>query len=95
MPELDLMFAVPNGGHRHVLTAVKLKAEGVKSGVPDICLPVARKGYGSLFVEMKKEGGRLRDSQKKWLEELPKHGCKVAVCYSTDEAISVIKEYLN
>lgn len=32
-PELALMFAVPNGGHRHPVVAAKLKAQGVKAGV--------------------------------------------------------------
>jgi hypothetical protein len=37
--ELELMFAIPNGGQRHVVVARKLKDEGVKAGVPDIFLP--------------------------------------------------------
>lgn len=36
---LSLMFAIPNGGMRSKATAAMLRAEGVKSGVPDICLP--------------------------------------------------------
>ena len=39
-PELKLIFAIPNGGNRNIVTAVRLKAEGVKAGVPDLCLPV-------------------------------------------------------
>lgn len=94
-PELDLMFAVPNGARTSIRTAVKLKAEGMKAGVPDICLPVPRKGFGSLFIEMKRKGGRLQDSQKEWATQLIANGNRVAVCYSTDEAISVISDYLN
>ena len=41
-PELALLFAVPNGGRRDKVTAGRLKAEGVKAGVLDIWLPVAR-----------------------------------------------------
>ena len=37
-PELALMYAIPNGGHRHKAVAAGLKAEGVKRGVPDVCL---------------------------------------------------------
>ena len=32
----NLIFAIPNGGQRHKAVAAKLKAEGVKSGVPDL-----------------------------------------------------------
>ena len=39
-PELKMLFAIPNGGHRHVAVAKKLKEEGVKSGVPDLFLAV-------------------------------------------------------
>lgn len=53
-PELQLMFAIPNGGLRHKGTAVRLKAEGAKAGMLDIMLPVARKGCHGLFVELKR-----------------------------------------
>ena len=41
-PQLALIFAIPNGGKRHIGTARKLKAEGVRSGVPDIFLACPR-----------------------------------------------------
>lgn len=41
-PELALMFHIPNGGSRHIVEAKNLKLQGVKAGVPDICLPVPR-----------------------------------------------------
>lgn len=40
-PLLKLLFAIPNGGERDRVTASRLKAEGVKAGVPDLMLPVA------------------------------------------------------
>lgn len=43
-PELGMLYAIPNGGKRAIKTAIVLKAQGVKSGVPDMCLPVARGG---------------------------------------------------
>ena len=36
-PMLKTMFAIPNGGKRGSATAAKLKAEGVKAGVCDVC----------------------------------------------------------
>ena len=41
IPELGLLFAIPNGGFRHWKTAAYLKAEGVKAGIPDLFLAVA------------------------------------------------------
>jgi hypothetical protein len=55
-PELKWMYAIPNGGERGAATAGRLKAEGVKSGVSDICLPIPRKGYHGFYIEMKKPG---------------------------------------
>jgi hypothetical protein len=57
-PELALLHAIPNGGHRHKAVAVRLKAEGVKRGVPDLCLPVPRGGHHGLYLEMKTRQGR-------------------------------------
>ena len=56
-PELWLLYAIPNGGKRAIKTAIALKAQGVKSGVPDMCLPVARGGYHGLYIELKRQKG--------------------------------------
>lgn len=37
LPALQLLFAVPNGARVSIGHARKLKAEGLKAGVPDIC----------------------------------------------------------
>ena len=52
-PELNLLYHVPNGGSRNEIEAANLKRQGVKAGVPDLALPVARKGYHGLYIEMK------------------------------------------
>ena len=44
------IFAIPNGGFRHITTAKKLQREGVKSGVPDLFIPVIRPQYGGMFL---------------------------------------------
>ena len=50
-----LIFAIPNGDHRAITTAKRLKAEGVTAGIPDLFIP-----QWDLWVEMKRrEGGRL------------------------------------
>ena len=63
-PELNLLYHVPNGGSRHKAEAGRLRAEGVKAGVPDLCLPVARGQYHGLYIELKRQrGGRTSDHQ--------------------------------
>lgn len=95
-PELSLMFAVPNGGDRHPAVAAKLKAEGVKAGVPDIFLPVPRNGYHGLFIELKRaKGGRPTIAQKQWIEDLTTQGYRAEICHGAEQAISTILDYLN
>jgi hypothetical protein len=95
IPELALMFAIPNagaGGQRG--QAGKMKAEGVKAGVPDIFLSVARKGYHGLYIEMKMPGNKPTVKQRWWQEYLEEQEYIVEVCYSWPEAKDVIMNYL-
>ena len=94
-PELELMFAVPNGGSRHALEAVNLKRQGVRAGVPDIFLPAGKKGFNGLFIEMKSEKGRVSEHQAWYIQKLREQWYKVEVCYSAESAINAIKQYLS
>lgn len=94
-PELQLMYHIPNGGARDRVTGARLKAQGVKRGVPDICLPVARGGKHGLYIELKRQrGGRVSEDQRMWLDELDKQGYAVAVCRGWQEAAAEIKQYM-
>lgn len=96
LPGVELLFHIPNGGSRGKAEAGRFKAEGVKSGVPDLFLPVARGCCHGLFIEMKRRrGGRLSVAQKLWLEALEKQGYAVAVCRGWDEAAQEIAAYLG
>ena len=92
---LKYMFAIPNGGKRTKATAGRLKAEGVKAGVPDIFLPVPVYPYFGRWIEMKARGGRLQASQDVWLNGLREQGYRTAVCYSAGEASGWITLYLD
>ena len=94
-PELAMLYAVPNGGKRAMSTAKMLKATGVKAGVPDMCLPVARGGYHGLYIELKRiRGGKVSEDKKAWIDALRENGYMAEVCYGCDDAIRRIKEYL-
>ena len=96
MPELQYMYHVPNGGKRDAATAVALKRQGVKAGVPDIMLPAARAGYHGLYIELKRQrGGRKSDHQSEWLDALSAQGYKAALCYGWEQAAGTIIEYLT
>jgi hypothetical protein len=93
--ELDLLFSIPNGGKRNIRTAINLKMEGVKAGVPDIFFPVARKGFHGLFLEMKIKGGKVSDNQKIWHEKLENQFYLVKVVFGFEEAKNTILDYLG
>ena len=94
-PELKMLYAVPNGGHRHVATAIKLKREGVRAGVPDLCLPVARGGSHGLYVEMKCLPNKPTKEQAVWIENLREQGYMSIVCYDWITASEALKAYLG
>ena len=103
-PALKLLFAIPNGGHRHIAVALKLKAEGVKAGVPDIFLPVSRflsrkdryYSYHGLFIEMKRrKGGVVGPSQGEWVEKLKEQGYMCEVANGFEAAKKIIEDYLK
>ena len=94
-PELKLLYHCPNGGTRNKLEAANLKRQGVKAGVPDLFLPIPRSSKHGLFIEMKVGRNKCTDNQKKWIRNLLEQGYEVKVCYSCEEAIQVIKKYLN
>lgn len=93
-PELKLMYHIPNEGKRSKITGARLKAAGLKSGVPDICLPVARGGYIGLYIEMKAGKNKPTENQEKWLYALKGEGYFTAVCYGWEKAKEVIENYL-
>lgn len=95
-PELRLMLHIPNGGYRSKAEAGRFRAAGVKGGVPDILLPVARGGFHGLWIELKrKEGGRVSAGQRGWICELRAQGYRAEVCCGWDAARQVILEYLD
>lgn len=94
-PCLRLMYHVPNGGHRSAAVAGKLKAEGVKAGVPDICLPSARGGYHGLYIELKAGKNKATKEQEEWLSALSEEGYKAVVCRGWVNAAEEIKNYLE
>ena len=95
-PELNLMFHIPNGGKRSKAEAGRFRAEGVKSGVPDICLPVARCGYHGLFIELKRQhGNTTTKNQNTWLADLREQGYATAVAYGWQQAAKIITDYME
>ena len=106
-PELATIFAIPNGEYRPISVAKRLKAEGVRAGVPDLLLPVDRclikddsnecgwGMYNALYIEFKAPGGHLSKAQRIVGHNLAVSGNLVVVVWSSEAAIEVVESYLG
>ena len=95
-PELALLYHVPNEAKRSRREGKEIVAQGLRKGVPDICLPVPRGGYGALYIELKRQqGGRVSEEQRAWIDALNRAGNKAVVCKGFEEARKQIEEYLK
>lgn len=95
MPELELLYHIPNGGSRNKIEAANLKRQGVKAGVPDLCLPVARGPFHGLYIEMKANNNIPTAEQSAWLMQLSKQGYSVAICWGWPQAAETIQKYMK
>ena len=91
LPGVDLLYHIPNENAHHKMR------QGVKSGIPDLHLPVARGGYHGLYVEMKKHDHSNDESpaQKAIRFRLEAEGYRCVVAYGADAAIGAIEQYLR
>lgn len=94
-PELNMLFHVPNGGARDKREGANLKKAGVLAGIPDLILPVARKGFHHLYIEMKVEPNKPTATQVTILKNLKNEQNLAIVCYGAEQAKKVIRWYLD
>ena len=92
-PELELLYHISTEGRRNPRRA---KAEGIKAGVPDLCLPVPRGNNHGAYIEMKRrKGGRITQEQIAWMERLKAQGYAVACCAGWEPAAKFLLDYLK
>ena len=101
-PEACLIYHIPNGGSRGETRAsarragAEMKQAGAKSGVPDLHLPVARRCWHGLYIELKKPdgSGKLSDEQVWFVKKLSEQGYLVGICDNWRDAYELIRMYL-
>lgn len=99
---------IPNGGSRHLLEAVKLKAMGVKPGFPDIMIFVPKMQWSELngnkvgspetlgfgfFVELKVGKNKCSDKQLEVQKMLKDNGWMGTTCWNFEDSIKAIEDY--
>lgn len=99
MPEVaDLIYHVPNGGHRLKKVAADLKNQGVVPGIPDLVLTMARGGYFGLYIEFKATppyDAAISASQHERIRKLNEQGYLAVVCRGHFDAMEQIRAYLR
>lgn len=94
-PELGLIYHVPNEGKRSKAAAAAEKAMGLRAGVSDLCLPVAKLGFHGMYIELKALDGKVSKNQKEFLAAVIKQGYFGCVCWGAEDAIDVICRYVR
>lgn len=96
-----LLFAIPNGGKRHIAVARKMKAEGVRAGVSDYFLAVPRNGFHGLFIELKAgdglgiKKGQLSEAQIQFGQMVREQGYDFTVARGFGNAMGSVQMYLR
>lgn len=94
-PELALLYHIKNETKEGAKQVAVDRSIGVKKGVPDLHLPVARGNYHSLYIEMKDEDGRATEPQRWWGEHLQAQGNMWMVCHGWEAAVHALVWYLQ
>lgn len=85
------VFHIPNGAYG----AKNMTRQGVRAGVPDLMIPVAKGAYHGLFIEMKTKKGKVSEHQRHWLGVLNGQGYLAMVAYGAEEALAIFKKYMK
>lgn len=95
-PVAKHIFAIPNGSHKSPAAAAKFKREGLRPGIPDLFLPVARGEFHGMFIEMKRtKGGITSENQSEVMDALDAQGYFVYLAKGAEKAIGMIEWYLK
>lgn len=93
-----LLIHIPNGGSRkNAFEGWRLKEQGVRAGVSDLLLPVARGGFFGLWIEFKAappNNAVVSDGQREWLAEMEQQGYAGHICLGDAAALAVLTDYM-
>ena len=94
-PILRWMYHPPNGGGRSKATAGRLRAMGVRSGVPDLLCHMESGRWKGFAVEAKSAIGRLSEDQIDWLIMFKQRGYLVGLFRTIDEFSTYLQCYVT
>lgn len=83
----------PNEGRRGYIAQADVKAMGVMAGWPD--LELIRKDGQTLFIELKRPGGRMSDDQRAVHAALAEYGHVVQVVDRFNDFVDLVKPWVR
>lgn len=96
-----LLVAIPNqgrgGGWRQARRGAYMKAEGVRAGMPDLCLFIPVNQYHGLAIELKapSKTARVYPAQNEMMGLLSDQGYLALVAWGWEDAMKQILLYLD
>ena len=95
----DYLYHVPLGGKRNAKEAARMKGQGVRSGVHDYHLPVARGCYHGLWIELKPDVKGYYPTptkdQLEWRDKMRDQGYAAFIIKGWENAIAVMLMYID
>ena len=95
----DLLIHIPNGGSRkNAFEGWRMKQQGVRAGVSDLFLPVARGRYFGLWLEFKAappNNAVVSNSQQVWVDLMREQSYQAEICLGVAAALEVLDAYLR
>lgn len=94
-PLYSLIYSVKNEGKRSWFYGTQLVRSGLRSGIPDVCIPIPTRDYGAAYLEFKTLDGQVSPMQKVWLSKLKRVSNYVGVVKGLDHAKEVTESYMD
>lgn len=102
IPDLASIYAIPNGSNKSKTERWLHQVTGLQPGVPDLHIPVARKGFHSFYIEVKRwqvyekeKNHGCSEQHMQWIDRLRKLSNRVEVMWSVSGIIKNIRDYLK
>jgi len=86
-----------SAGKRQGRAITAAKKAGLRSGIPDIFIPIPRGEDAGLWIELKRGTGRtvVSAAQKAWIGWLNLHGFRARICHGCEEAQKAVIDYMG
>ena len=88
-----LVIHIPNEGHRSKRYGALLRDMGMRAGVSDLFIAMARHTFFGAWIELKSASGKVSTEQARFHLDMAQQGYFTMTCWGVDEAIKTIAWY--